>query len=300
MDISHRSVIVAETQRLIEVGLYDSAEKLAAFFISSLENLDYRQFQGNDSLYNVYFEFYELLGDSLYKKNEIKRALGCYRNASLQRRNNQNQGFKFKGQSAVNSTEDARIRFKECRCMSDLKDYSGALRELETVPKKRRTAEIHVLLARLNRRMSLSRQAIASYKEALLLMPTSIEIIEDLISLGVDGSEIMSVVDEAVRTTDKAYLQGCLTASGWLATLVQGLVAKRNYENQKSLESFQQLSVKFPKNAYLLLHTGQAAFEAELSEIGLSCCRQVCSVKITHIVHLVLRNRLTEYFKRHQ
>lgn len=157
----------------------------------------------------------------------------------------------------------------------ELRETANIVRDLEAIPTHLRDARVHTLLAQLYKSSNRKRQAVQAYKDALLTAPLAIEIIEQLVSLGVDASEILSTLDEALRHKDA----GVLTADGWLHTLVSALVAKRNHDHDKSLSSFQKLSSHFPKNAFLLMQQTAVCVESEQTDQAMMLFRQVsCSV----------------------
>ena len=145
-------------------------------------------------------DMYELCGDIIYKKNEIKRSLHYYR-LSIQYRKS-NQIFKFKNQTPLyNTIYDIKIKYKECKCLYELNEITTAIMELETIPSKYRNLSIHLLMGKLYKISNRKKNAISSYKSALMLSPLAIEIIEKLIHLGVDNNEIISVVDASVLSS---------------------------------------------------------------------------------------------------
>ena len=145
-------------------------------------------------------DMYELCGDIIYKKNEIKRSLHYYR-LSIQYRKS-NQIFKFKNQTPLyNTIYDIKIKYKECKCLYELNEITTAIMELETIPSKYRNLSIHLLMGKLYKISNRKKNAISSYKSALMLSPLAIEIIEKLIHLGVDNNDIISVVDASVLSS---------------------------------------------------------------------------------------------------
>jgi len=230
----------------MELELYDSVEILCSLYASSLSS----QTQ-SEPINFILAEAQEVFADALYEKKEVKRALYYYRSASQYRKSNQT--FKYRSQTPISSVEDARIRYKECKCMTLLRDYSNALRDLEGIPAKFRDVKISTLLGDLYKIFNRKRNAIIAYKEVLASVPTAVEVIEKLVCLGCDAADILSTLDEAYRYKDC----GALVSSGWMHSLVAALVHKRNCDYEKSFTQLQKLSSLYPKNSYLLMKTGQ-------------------------------------------
>ena len=78
-------------------------------------------------------------------------------------------------------------------------------------------------MGHLYKHSNAKKNAIASYKEALRKMPTSIEIIECLVSTGVDAFDITTLIDEAIRAGSSKSLYEA--NFGWTHTLVQVIIS---------------------------------------------------------------------------
>jgi tetratricopeptide (TPR) repeat protein len=140
-----------------------------------------------------------------------------------------------------------------------INDQNSALQELESIPTKFRDSKIYFLLGKQYKSSNLKTNAINAFKQSLLLLPTSIETIEQLIILGVESGQIISVVDEAIRDKKNAVL----FESGWLHTLIIALSSKRNSDYQRSVSHFQALNKLFPKNTYVLTQTIENEHDSE-------------------------------------
>ena len=269
MNIGNKSTLLAEVNKLVELQLYDSAETLCTLYLSHLNNVEFKPRKGGEPISIIFADVYECLGDILYKREEIKRALHYFRCSSHRRRSQ--QASKFRTQGPVSTVEEARLRYKECRCQVNLHDASNVIRDLESIPPKLRDCKINMLLGEMYCKFNRKRNAAVAYKDALSSSPYSIEIIEQLVSLGVDAAEILSALDEALRYKDC----GALAADGWMHTLVAALVTKRNHEHEKSLINFSKLSTIYPKNTYILTQQAQACLEADQLDQAMVLYRQV-------------------------
>jgi tetratricopeptide (TPR) repeat protein len=272
MNFQSKSNLLKEVSKLVELELNDSAEVLCSLFVSHLGNTLENKQNVAERVSQVYAEVYELMGDAFYLKKEIKRALFYFQSASQRKRSQ--QGMKYRTQNPVLTVDDARLRYKECKCTVALKDYLSALKELEGVPAKFRDVKTNVLLGNLYKITNRRKSAIAAYKEALALAPTAIEIIEKLVCLGVDAAEIMTTLDDGFRYKEAAEL----VADGWLHTLVAGLVNQYKFDNAKSSACFQKLNGIYPKNVYLLSHLASVTFAAEQVDTACTLFRQVRKV----------------------
>lgn len=280
MNVDGKRTLIAEVEKLLQLKLYESAETLCSLYVSYLCSVEFKVAPAGESISFILSEMYELLADALYKKSEFKRALHYYRTASHRRKSAQQP--KFRAQPLIFSSEEANLKYKECKCLLDLKDSSSALKGLEGIPAKFRNALVHLLLGSLYKRSNRRHNAITAYKEALALTPYAIEVIQHLVDLGVESSEILATLDDALRYKESASL----ISDGWLHSLVAALVLKRNHEHEKSFGHFQRLGATYPKNTYLLTQQTQLATEMDLPEQAMTLYRQVRK-QDTHLVQNV-------------
>jgi tetratricopeptide (TPR) repeat protein len=270
MNVSNRATLLAEVDQLIELELYESAETLATLFASHLTAVEFKPKASSEPIALLFAEVYEKLGDALFMKTEIKRALQYYRTAFHRRRAQQT---KFRGGVGITNIDEARLRFKECKCQIELRDTANIIRDLETIPTSLRDTKMHVLLGDMYKRSgNRKKQAIQSYKDALLSAPLAIEVIEHLVALGVEAAEILSTLDEGLRHKDA----GALASDGWMHTLVASLVSKRNHEHEKSVAGFQKLAAHFPKNTFLMTQQAALCVDTDQVDQGMVLYRQVC------------------------
>lgn len=259
-----------EVDKLIDLGLFDSAETLSLLFVSHLNNLEFKSSHGTDSTGITIAELYERLADALFHKKEIKRALHYYKSASGRRRSQ--QPSKHRPQfHTVTSKEEASLKYKECKCVVELKDYSSAIRDLDGIPAKFRDGKIHLMLGELYKRTNSKRSAVLAYKEALASTPYAIEIIENLVDLGVEAVEILPILDDALRGKESTSPM----ADGWLHSLVAGLVHKRNHEHEKSFAQFNRLATAYPQNTYLMIQQASLATDMDLQAQSMTLFKQV-------------------------
>ncbi len=259
MDTISKDLFLTEINNLIELNLLNSAESIATLFLTSSRS--------SDSSTNT--EIIELLGDIAFKQLEYKRALNYYKQAAQQRKLFQN--FKSRSQQSINNSDDSRLKYKECKCLVEMNELVTAQKELESIPSKYRDLKMNVLLGTLLKNAGLRRPAVSVLREALGQAPFAVEVIEALVSLGVEAVEITGILDDSFRDSASPF-----RSIGWLHSLVNALVAKRNYEHDRSAAMFEKLSVLFPKNMYLLTHQAEVcACDEDQWETAVSLYRQV-------------------------
>jgi tetratricopeptide (TPR) repeat protein len=248
MNISNYQFAKDEILKLIKNDMISSAEILCSLLLSSLST-------NNKTTPTIYSEIYELFGDILFEKGEIKRSLNNYNQAmqqlklsNLSRNLQQKVQNRFKSQSVIENDIEATIRYKEVKCLLKLNETTQALSDLESIPSNLRNIQILMTLGKLYKNNNRKREAIKIYKEVISNSPTCIEAFEELVSLGLDMVEFTSILDEA----NKDKKSECLFYDGWIHTLLSGLVLKRNNEYEKSETHFLRLISAFPKNVYIL------------------------------------------------
>lgn len=284
MNFTCKPTLLNEIVKLVDEELYDSAEIMCSLYVSYLNSIDLKQQQqinhaNTETVNHMLSDMYEKIGDIILKKNELKRSLHYYRLASQHRKSS--QIFKYRNQAQISSSDDARIRYKECNCLFKLRDFSTALNDLESIPAKFRDVKINILLGDLYKNANRRRNAIISYKDALIATPLAIEIIEKLVNLGVEASEITTTIEDASRYNETAQI----FSNGWYHNLILALVNKRNLHNDKSIQDFQKLSIIYPKNSYILLNIADLSLEINRTENTLSLYRQVRK----HDGHIIYR-----------
>lgn len=103
---------------------------------------------------------------------------------------------------------DIEIKYKLHVCFVKQKQYQKAIEMLQSVPTRSRTAKINMALGNLHRDNGAERTAIACYKEVLRENPMAIDAAENLLNLGVEGTEVNSYTLTA--TTELNWLNAWL------------------------------------------------------------------------------------------
>lgn len=151
---------------LIQEGLFESAEILCSFVLSTLA-ADHAD-NGN------YLIFLELIADSLFAQGQFKRSLS-YLQQALECRG----AGRLSGRT-VASKDEARLIYKSALCEMELMDTSGAMKLLESIPVSLRNVKVSVTMGKLYVDLGIKKNAINCFKHTLSLLPCSFEIIERL------------------------------------------------------------------------------------------------------------------------
>ncbi|KAH9765660.1 Anaphase-promoting complex subunit 7 [Citrus sinensis] len=200
---------------LIDQGLYDSAQMLI------------------------------ILGDSLFRDREYRRAIHTYKQAlqyykivpkqnstssrsSLSTSNRSSSPNSF-NVSAINENE---VKYKIASCHFALGETKAAIVEMEGIPSKARNLQMSLLMAKLYRNSRHNRGAVACYKECLRHCPFFIEAITALAELGATPKDIISLFAQR-------YVEA------------QCCIASNDYKG--GLELFAELLQRFPNNIHILL-----------------------------------------------
>jgi tetratricopeptide (TPR) repeat protein len=200
-----------EIERLISLGLLESAESLCSLYMSCG--------MGNVNIPAIN----ELYGDCLYVKKEYRRAIEKFR---LALKLNANPSRTV----VIENADDARIKFKECQCLLQMEDATTAMRELESIPVNLRDTSINTTLGKLYRDSGLRRHAITSFKEVIRVTPTALECIRSVIALGVTSDEIISLIEP---TSDDTYKDAFVSI--WLPSIIRALVYSRDSQFEGKL-----------------------------------------------------------------
>ncbi|KAG5113655.1 hypothetical protein JHK82_036924 [Glycine max] len=157
---------------LLEHGLYNSAQMLGCFLVSSPA-------VNAESAPHLKTESLVLLGDSFFREREYRRAihtykqaLQCYKMIPKQNMTSSRSSLSSNRSSSPNSCNGSvinenEVKFKIASCHSFLNENKAALVEMEGIPSKARNLPMNLLLGRLYRISRHSRAAVAIYKECL-------------------------------------------------------------------------------------------------------------------------------------
>lgn len=87
------------------------------------------------------------------------------------------------------------LRFRAAKCLFENQQYKEASTLLQSIPLKQRSAKINMLLVNIQQLESgTDKQLITNYKEVLRKCPLAFDCIDGLISYGVKGTEVNSLI----------------------------------------------------------------------------------------------------------
>lgn len=172
------SRVTAKVAQLREMKCFHSAETVLSLFMSTCK-MESLKSAGT-----------ELLGDIAMDKGEHKRAILIFN--SLDQR---------PGSANVNER-----KYKESLCYQALGDNSAAMKVLESISAEARDGKVNLALGRMYKAESMNNQAIAAFKAVLAITPLAVEVIEALIDLGLDASDILSLTDSPAAKQEESIL----------------------------------------------------------------------------------------------
>ncbi|GAY35997.1 hypothetical protein CUMW_019730 [Citrus unshiu] len=243
---------------LIDQGLYDSAQTLGCFLVSS------SAINGETSPH-LKAENLIILGDSLFRDREYRRAIHTYKQAlqyykivpkqnstssrsSLSTSNRSSSPNSF-NVSAINENE---VKYKIASCHFALGETKAAIVEMEGIPSKARNLQMSLLMAKLYRNSRHNRGAVACYKECLRHCPFFIEAITALAELGATPKDIISLFAQTPNRSGRAPFDH-LDSSRWLHRYVEAQCCIASNDYKGGLELFAELLQRFPNNIHILL-----------------------------------------------
>ncbi|CAB4293338.1 unnamed protein product [Prunus armeniaca] len=247
---------------LMEHGLYNSAQMLGCFLVSSpAANAEVNPHLKAESLV--------LLGDSLFREREYRRAIHTYKqalqfckmisktNATSTRSSlssNRSSSPNFFNISGINENE---VKFKIASCHFSLGENGAALSEMDNIPSKVRNLQMNLLMGKLYRYSRQNRSAVSCFKECLRHCPYVIEAIVALAELGVAAKDIISLIPQTPNRSGRAPFDH-FDSSRWLHRYVEAQCCIASNDYKGGLELFTDLLQRFPNNLHLLLEVAKA------------------------------------------
>ncbi|XP_021818704.1 anaphase-promoting complex subunit 7 [Prunus avium] len=246
---------------LMEHGLYNSAQMLGCFLVSSpAANAEVNPHLKAESLV--------LLGDSLFREREYRRAIHTYKqalqfckmisktNATSTRSSlssNRSSSPNFFNISGINENE---VKFKIASCHFSLGENGTALSEMDNIPSKVRNLQMNLLMGKLYRYSRQNRSAVSCFKECLRHCPYVIEAIVALAELGVAAKDIISLIPQTPNRSGRAPFDH-FDSSRWLHRYVEAQCCIASNDYKGGLELFTDLLQRFPNNLHLLLEVAK-------------------------------------------
>lgn len=107
----------------------------------------------------------------------------------------------------IDKYSEVELKFRVAKCMVENQLFKEACALLQPLPLKQRSAKINMLLAKIQQGESgTDKHLIANYKEVLRRSPLAFDCIDGLISLGVKGAEVNSLIinGESIKSLSTA------------------------------------------------------------------------------------------------
>ncbi|MQL79986.1 hypothetical protein Taro_012435 [Colocasia esculenta] len=242
---------------LLDNGLYDSAQMLGCFLVSSaVANVESSPCSKAETLV--------FQGDALYGEKEFRRALNMYKQAlqlckiipkqttsaarSSFSASNRSSSPNSLGNSAINENE---VKFKISLCHCALNENRAALAEMDGIPSKARTLRMNLTLGKLFRISRHNRAAIGCYKDCLRHCPYVLEAITALAEMGVPAKDILALFPQT-PSRGRLPVDHSDTAR-WLHRYVEAQCCIASNDYKGGLDHFSELLQRFPNNVHILL-----------------------------------------------
>uniref|UniRef100_A0A182N6V6 Uncharacterized protein n=1 Tax=Anopheles dirus TaxID=7168 RepID=A0A182N6V6_9DIPT len=129
----------------------------------------------------------------------------------------------------VDLQSEVELKYKTARCLIEMRCHRDAIVLLQSLGLKQRTPKVNMLLSKLCHNHGHERSAIGTYKEVLKECPLAFEAIEGLLTLGVKGIEVNSLIVDATIAPQ---------CSEWMSSWIK---AHANIQARKYTEAIQTL-----------------------------------------------------------
>ncbi|PKA53433.1 Anaphase-promoting complex subunit 7 [Apostasia shenzhenica] len=245
---------------LLDNGLFDSAQMLGCFLVSSaVTSVEASPYLKAENLI--------LQGDALFGARKFRRALSMYKQAlqhckiipkqataartalsTLNRSSSPNN----MNISVINENE---VKFKIALCHCALNENRAALAEMEGIPLKARTLKMNLTLGKLYRISRNNRGAVSCYKDCLRHCPHALEAITALAELGVSSKEILLLFPQAPNR-GRSLLDHWDTTR-WLHRYIEAHCCIASNDYKGGLEHFSDILQRFPSNVHILLEVAK-------------------------------------------
>lgn len=169
------------------------------------------------------------------------------------------------------------VKYAMAECNMAVRQYSQALTLLESIPQRHRTPKVNMRLGRLYQQAGMERPAITAYKEVLKECPLALEAVQELLSLGVRGAEVASLM---------INVHGSTAGTEWLSLWVKGHAYLHSRDYTNAITSFKQLEENsaLSRNVDILATLGETYYLAGDSKNALTFLQRAHAVN-----HLNLR-----------
>ncbi|CAN6676943.1 unnamed protein product [Malus baccata var. baccata] len=246
---------------LMEHGLYNSAQMLGCFLVSSpAASAEINPHLKAESLV--------LLGDSLYREREFRRAIHTYKqalqlckmisktNAPATRSSLSSTRSSSPNLFNISGINENEVKFKIASSYFALGENGTALSEMDNIPSKSRNLPMNLLMGKLYRFSKQNRSAVSCFKECLRHCPYVMEAIVALAELGVTAKDIISLIPQTPNRSGRAPFDH-FDSSRWLHRYVEAQCCVALNDYRGGLELFTDLLQRFPNNLHLLLEVAK-------------------------------------------
>ncbi|KAM0966153.1 anaphase-promoting complex subunit 7-like [Malus sylvestris] len=246
---------------LMEHGLYNSAQMLGCFLVSSpAASAEINPHLKAESLV--------LLGDSLYREREFRRAIHTYKqalqlckmisktNAPATRSSLSSTRSSSPNLFNISGINENEVKFKIASSYFVLGENGTALSEMDNIPSKSRNLPMNLLMGKLYRFSKQNRSAVSCFKECLRHCPYVMEAIVALAELGVAAKDIISLIPQTPNRSGRAPFDH-FDSSRWLHRYVEAQCCVALNDYRGGLELFTDLLQRFPNNLHLLLEVAK-------------------------------------------
>ncbi|KAM0915951.1 hypothetical protein ACQ4PT_010492 [Festuca glaucescens] len=243
---------------LLDAGLFDSAQTLGCFLISSGG-------ASNEASVSTKAESLVLHGDALYGEKEFRRALGAYKQAMQcgksipkQATSSTRISVSTTGRSPSPNSSNAmpfnenEVKSKIALCHSALHEYREALQEMEGIPSKVRSLKMNLMLGKLYRISRNNRASAICYKECLRQCPYVFEAIAALAEMGLSSKEFSLLFLQAPNRGGKPP-GDFVDAQRWWNRYVEAQCCIASHDYKGGLDIYVELLQRFPNNVHILL-----------------------------------------------
>uniref|UniRef100_A0A182VQD6 Uncharacterized protein n=1 Tax=Anopheles minimus TaxID=112268 RepID=A0A182VQD6_9DIPT len=218
-----------QLKTLFDYELYSNAATLANLLLSIYDT--------NRATLSPQEHFGTLVyyAESLFHERRFREAETVYRQAlQLKRLLTKNKSPNCKttpghvpGQ--VDLQSEVELKYKTARCLIEMKCYRDAIVLLQSLALKQRSPKVNMLLSKLCHNHGHERSAIGTYKEVLKECPLAFEAIEGLLTLGVKGIEVNSLIVDATMAPQ---------CNEWMSSWIK---AHANIQARKYTDAIQTL-----------------------------------------------------------
>lgn len=202
-------------RQLYQAELYEDLIQLFSVVLSLCESNEDSELLTQPQRYQclVYF------GNAFYQQGEFRKAVRAFKKSFLLKKAINKAKCKCGATLTQELTSEVDVKYRLYQCHLKLKETSEALQALESISTKQRNAKINLALARLYQQNGRDRSALTSYKEVLREHPLALVAIRELLSLGMRGTDVLSIIMSSVPQSSACdWLMGLIRAFAFMST----------------------------------------------------------------------------------